>query len=103
MKTFRVLPFHQIPNHKKTGLLDSYDTPVSLPCIAPRPLLIQNGALDPRCPAAGTAVAAAAAAEAYRAAGSEAGALQLRVHEGVGHKYTPEMSAGALAFFEEWL
>lgn len=32
------------------GLLEQYDAPHSLPLLAPRPLLIANGELDPRCP-----------------------------------------------------
>lgn len=32
------------------GLLGHYDAPQSLPLIAPRPLLVANGELDPRCP-----------------------------------------------------
>ena len=31
------------------GLLELFDAPHSLPLIAPRPLLIANGELDPRC------------------------------------------------------
>jgi hypothetical protein len=27
-----------------------YDAPAALPLVAPRPLLITNGAVDPRCP-----------------------------------------------------
>ena len=30
-------------------MLESYDAPQSLPCVAPRPLLIANGELDARC------------------------------------------------------
>lgn len=35
------------------GLLDSYDVPMSLPCIAPRPLMVAMGGEDPRCPLQG--------------------------------------------------
>ncbi len=41
--------------------LELYDTPHSLPCIAPRPLLIANGALDHRCPMDGVHEALVAA------------------------------------------
>ena len=34
------------------GLIDELDGPSSLPLIAPRPLLVVNGELDPRCPRA---------------------------------------------------
>lgn len=35
------------------GLASHFDSPYSIPPIAPRPLLILNGAEDPRCPLAG--------------------------------------------------
>ncbi|CAK8568842.1 unnamed protein product [Lathyrus sativus] len=35
------------------GLASQFDSPYSIPSIAPRPLLILNGAEDPRCPPAG--------------------------------------------------
>lgn len=31
-------------------MLEAWDAPYSLPLLAPRPLLIANGELDPRCP-----------------------------------------------------
>ena len=31
------------------GLLEDYDAPTSLPCIASRPLFVVNGRDDPRC------------------------------------------------------
>jgi hypothetical protein len=31
------------------GMLELYDAPQSLPCVAPRALLIANGELDARC------------------------------------------------------
>lgn len=31
------------------GMLEDYDSPKSLPCIAPRPLFVVNGRDDPRC------------------------------------------------------
>lgn len=89
--------------HTSAGLLDGYDTPASLPCIAPRPLLILNGEDDPRCPIAGVREAEQAAAAAYAAAGAPRGALSLRVFEGVGHEYTQGMSRAAADFFSEWL
>jgi hypothetical protein len=85
------------------GLLDHYDTPASLACIAPRPLLILNGEHDPRCPLPGVAAAAGAAASAYAAAGAPPGALELRVFGGVGHEFTPAMAGAAAEFFDEWL
>lgn len=39
-----------VPSVCAAGLLQHYDAPQSLPLIAPRPLLVANGELDPRCP-----------------------------------------------------
>lgn len=44
------------------GMRQHYDAPASLPLLAPRPLLIANGELDPRCPMEVGAAAAAAVA-----------------------------------------
>lgn len=82
------------------GLLDGgLDAAATLPCIAPRPLLIANSAADPRCPRAGLEQAVAAA----RAASGAAGWLTLHFDESVaaaplpaeewarGHVVTPAM------------
>lgn len=84
-------------------MLEAWDTPASLPCIAPRPLRIITGELDPRCPLEGLSHAHAAAEAVYAEAGAAPGALQLRVFEGVGHQYTPGMAQAAAEFFSEWL
>ncbi|KAG2490224.1 hypothetical protein HYH03_011349 [Edaphochlamys debaryana] len=49
------------------GILEGYDTPLSLPAIAPRPLLVANGGGDPRTPLPGVEQALAAARAAYEA------------------------------------
>jgi len=33
------------------GLLQLFDAPLSLPALAPKPILVANGEIDPRCPA----------------------------------------------------
>ena len=72
------------------GLLDTYDAPLSLAAIAPRPLLVANGELDPRCPLEGLRLAVDAARPAYAAAGAPEN-LQLFVDPGVGHECTEAM------------
>ncbi|GBF94609.1 hypothetical protein Rsub_06724 [Raphidocelis subcapitata] len=84
-------------------LLDWYDTPLSLPALAPRPLLILNGELDARCPLDGVRAAVQDEQVAYSAARAPEGAFELRVFEGVGHEFTPAMADAAGAFFDEWL
>lgn len=79
-----------------------YDTPNSLACIAPRPLLIINGELDPRCPMGGVHVALESARAAYEAAGA-ADQLQLHVEPGVGHKRTDDMDVVKRAWFDQHL
>ncbi len=50
-------------------LLQGYDAPYSLAAIAPRPFLIANGELDPRCPIAGLEAPIMAARQAYERLG----------------------------------
>ena len=47
------------------GLCDDLDGPRTMPLVAPRPLLVVNGELDPRCPAGGLEGVVAAVGEAY--------------------------------------
>ncbi|XP_027353872.1 uncharacterized protein LOC113864409 isoform X2 [Abrus precatorius] len=47
------------------GLASQFDSPYSIPIIAPRPLLILNGAEDPRCPLAGLENPVSKAIQAY--------------------------------------
>ncbi|ESW09166.1 hypothetical protein PHAVU_009G105800 [Phaseolus vulgaris] len=49
------------------GLTSEFDSPNSIPAIAPRPLLIINGAEDRRCPVASLEVPRSKAIEAYEA------------------------------------
>eukprot|EP00887_Chlorella_sp_A99_P002427 scaffold10.g2427.t1 len=87
----------------RARLLTKYDAPWSLPLIAPRPLLICTGELEPRCPMQaggkaercrplgwGVAPAVERAREAYAAAGAESN-LRLFVEPGVGHVCTEAM------------
>ena len=43
-------------NKINPGIMRELDSPSSLGCIAPRPLLVINGELDPRCPKDGVQV-----------------------------------------------
>ena len=81
------------------GLLDvdGYDAAMSLPELCPRPFLIVNGALDPRCPAEGLAAPAAAAARRYAARGVE-GNFAVSFEAGVGHAVTRSMYGKATAW-----
>ncbi|KAL5190200.1 putative hydrolase YtaP [Glycine soja] len=69
------------------GLASQFDSPYSVPTIAPRPLLIVNGAEDPRCPVAGLEIPRAKASWAY----GEFDCLdnfKIITEPGVGHQLT---------------
>lgn len=74
------------------GIMDELDAPSSLRCIAPRPLLVINGEMDPRCPVEGVRLAFQSAFDEYcRCRGSDAKHLQLHIAAGVEHEVTQEM------------
>lgn len=89
------------------GLLEHYDAPFSLPCIAPRPLLIANGEVDPRCPLHGLKEPMQLAQDAYLAAGLSKEEtdqrLVLHVEPGLGHATNPSMFATVRAWFDKFL
>jgi dienelactone hydrolase len=82
------------------GILGDFDGPSMLRLIAPRPLLIPSGELDPNNPIGGARVAFAAAEDAYRGARDH---LQILVAPGVAHKVTEEQHEAALTWFVTWL
>eukprot|EP00873_Tetraselmis_striata_P018220 jgi/Tetstr1/438484/TSEL_027039.t1 len=82
------------------GILDKYDAIHSLPCIAPRPLLVVNGEDDPRCPVDSLMLAVE---ESRRHYSSHRGVFEVYVQKGTGHTKTPEMVAATYRFFEKHL
>jgi dienelactone hydrolase len=84
------------------GILDEFDCPSMLPLIAPRPLMVLSGELDPNCPLGGAKVAFAAAQKAYRAAGAS-DHLEIVVSPATGHTVTHEQLQAAIAWFVTWL
>lgn len=85
------------------GLLEELDSPSSLRCIAPRPLLIMNGERDWRCPIQGVRQAFECAEAEYKKLGAPPGTAQLYVADGVGHEVTKPMWDAIDAFFEKHL
>ncbi|CAK9150131.1 unnamed protein product [Ilex paraguariensis] len=84
------------------GLDSQFDSPHTVPIIAPRPLLILNGEKDPRCPLAGLEVPKSRACKAYE----EAHCLdnfQLIAQPGIGHQMTPLMVKEASDWFDKFL
>jgi dienelactone hydrolase len=82
------------------GILDRFDCPNMLPLIAPRPLLILSGELDPNNPLGGAKVAFAAARQAYKSAPDR---LEIDVAPGVAHKVTDGQQDKAIAWLVKWL
>jgi dienelactone hydrolase len=84
------------------GIYGQFDGPAMLPFIAPRPLLVINGEIDPRTPLPGVEECAAAARKPY-AAHDAAERFVLRIQEQTGHKVNPDSLDAALGWFERWL
>ncbi|KAK9905832.1 hypothetical protein WJX75_007214 [Coccomyxa subellipsoidea] len=84
------------------GLLEGFDAPHSLPCIAPRPFLIANGELDPRCPVKGLEEVLQQTRDAYEDAGA---AENFRVYfeKGLGHSVSHGLDAQVNAFLDQHL
>ncbi|KAF2304458.1 hypothetical protein GH714_031677 [Hevea brasiliensis] len=84
------------------GLASSFDSPYTIPAIASRPLLILNGADDPRCPLEGLQIPKSRATKAY----GEAHCLdkfKLIAQPGIGHQMTPLMVKEASDWFDKFL
>ncbi|XP_075095809.1 uncharacterized protein LOC107820549 [Nicotiana tabacum] len=84
------------------GLASQFDSPYTVPVIAPRPLLILNGAEDPRCPIAGLDIPKSRAHKAYENAGCPLN-FKLIAQDGIGHKMTPLMVKEASNWFDRFL
>eukprot|EP00239_Pterosperma_sp_CCMP1384_P000174 CAMPEP_0197847578 /NCGR_PEP_ID=MMETSP1438-20131217/6458_1 /TAXON_ID=1461541 /ORGANISM="Pterosperma sp., Strain CCMP1384" /LENGTH=293 /DNA_ID=CAMNT_0043459537 /DNA_START=1422 /DNA_END=2303 /DNA_ORIENTATION=- len=84
------------------GLLDKLDSSLTLPMIAPRPLLVLNGEEDPRCPVEGLEEPLQFTQEAYEAL-SAIQDFQFRAEKGVGHAMTPNMAEAAEMWFDKYL
>uniref|UniRef100_A0A0E0L891 Peptidase S9 prolyl oligopeptidase catalytic domain-containing protein n=1 Tax=Oryza punctata TaxID=4537 RepID=A0A0E0L891_ORYPU len=84
------------------GLDSQFDAPFSVPVIAPRPLLLLNGAEDPRCPVLGLQEPVSRAAKAYEEVGS-ADKFMFIAEPGIGHQMTANMVKEASDWFDRFL
>ena len=84
------------------GIYGQFDGPAMVPLIAPRPLLMVNGELDPRTPRAGIDECIANAQPLYHSAGAD-DRLKLYIELKTPHKVTTEGYAAGLEWFKEWL
>ena len=73
-----------------------------VPLLAPRPLLLLGGTLDPLVPAASFEATAMAARESYASAGAPE-SVSMYLEPGRGHALSKRMQARALAWCERWL
>ncbi|GMH35749.1 hypothetical protein BSKO_03617 [Bryopsis sp. KO-2023] len=84
------------------GLLDFYDAPISLPSLAPLPLLVVNGELDERCPVEGLESVFEKTKKEYAWHGA-GDSFSVRIEKDVGHVATPDMKAAVLQWFDHHL
>ncbi|XP_010454911.1 PREDICTED: uncharacterized protein LOC104736592 [Camelina sativa] len=89
-------------NRIAPGLASKFDSPYSLPVIAPRPLYILNGAMDPGAPLGGLEVPLKRAEKAYRKTGSP-GNFKFKAEDGVGHEVTSFMIKESSDWFDKFL
>ncbi|KAK4274288.1 hypothetical protein QN277_017534 [Acacia crassicarpa] len=84
------------------GLASKFDSPYSIPAIAPRPLLILNGAEDPRTPLEGLEVPISNAQRAYKESHCPDN-FKMIAEPGIGHLATPYMIKEASVWFDRFL
>ncbi|KAL9313415.1 hypothetical protein ACSQ67_018867 [Phaseolus vulgaris] len=84
------------------GLTSEFDSPNSIPAIAPRPLLIINGAEDRRCPVASLEVPRSKAIEAYEAFQCS-DHFKCIIEPGVGHEVTKFQLKESAEWFDRFL
>lgn len=84
------------------GIYGEFDGPAMLPLVAPRPLLVINGEIDPRTPMPGLKECVVAARTAYRGHDAE-DKFVFHVQPNTGHKVLPESIVMARQWFVRWL
>ncbi|XP_010491458.1 PREDICTED: uncharacterized protein LOC104769035 [Camelina sativa] len=89
-------------NRIAPGLASKFDSPYSLPVIAPRPLYILNGAKDPGAPLGGLEVPLKRAEKAYKDTGSP-GNFKFKAEDGIGHEVTSSMIKESSDWFDKFL
>lgn len=84
------------------GIYSDFDGPQMLPLIAPRPLLVVNGALDARTPLAGVEECVTRARTAYEKA-NVTEKFALHIQPKTGHAMTPQAKQLAMEWLARWL
>ncbi len=93
---------HQFYERVAPGIDGEFDGPAMAPLIAPRALLLINGEVDPRTPAAGLKLCTDAAEKAYQAAGAS-DHFVVRIQPKTGHKVNPDSQEAAVEWFVKWI
>ncbi|CAN1218767.1 hypothetical protein LINPERPRIM_LOCUS1425, partial [Linum perenne] len=89
-------------NRIAPGLASNFDAPYTVPAISPRPLLILNGAEDPRCPCGGLEILSSRAYKAYDEA-NVPDKFKVITETGIGHQMTKSMVKAASDWFDKYL
>ncbi|KAF5759552.1 putative alpha/beta hydrolase-1 [Helianthus annuus] len=84
------------------GLAREFDSNYTVPLIASRPLLILNGAEDPRCPMTGLDVTILNTCKAYEEANCSDN-FKVIAEVGIGHQMTSAMVKEASNWFDKYL
>ncbi|XP_022854572.1 uncharacterized protein LOC111375892 [Olea europaea var. sylvestris] len=84
------------------GLSSRFDSPYTIPAIAPRPLLILNGKEDPRCPVDGLELPESRTRKAYEDSNCLHN-FEVAAEPGIGHQMTPLMVKRASDWFDKFL
>lgn len=89
-------------DHLIPGIYNQFDGPAMLPLIAPRPLLVISGEMDPNNPLPGVRLCEEAAKPAYAKANA-ADHFQIIVEMKTGHGVTAEAQTAAVDWFVKWI
>ncbi|KAI3514846.1 hypothetical protein L1887_13592 [Cichorium endivia] len=84
------------------GLTSKFDSIHTVPLIAPRPLLILNGEIDPRCPIEGLNHTKSRTQKAFKYAQCSDN-FKVIVEAGIGHEMTSSMVKEASDWFDKFL
>ncbi|KAH9554550.1 hypothetical protein CY35_08G069300 [Sphagnum magellanicum] len=84
------------------GIMDTLDSPRTIPAIAPRPFLIHNGKEDPRCPVGGLESVLNKTTQVYHDMGVPSH-FKFIAEEGLGHVVTPTMAKETMCWFNKFL
>ncbi|XP_070010784.1 uncharacterized protein [Nicotiana sylvestris] len=84
------------------GFSSQFDSPYTVPIIAPRPFLILNGEDDPRSPLGGLKIPESRAHKAYEEANCPRD-FKFKSQPGIGHEMTPLMVKDASDWFDRFL